>query len=106
MLGANGTGGHVDHRGIEQIHDRCGQHDGEAESSPVDSRAQTERVPRQAGAIEAVDENTCVLKTGGNSVEELAMYLRMIGHDISVNGPPELIEHLETLSRRYGRAIP
>ena len=30
-----------------------------------------ERVPRQAGAIEAVDENTCILKTGGNSVEDL-----------------------------------
>ncbi|WP_086819844.1 YafY family protein [Allokutzneria sp. NRRL B-24872] len=56
------------------------------------------------GSLEPIDENSCVFATGADSLESLALYLGMTGVDFEVQEPPELIEHMRELSRRYARA--
>ncbi|SDM17523.1 helix-turn-helix transcriptional regulator [Allokutzneria albata] len=56
------------------------------------------------GALEPIDENSCVFATGADSLESLALYLGMTGVDFEVQEPPELVEHIRELGRRYTRA--
>ena len=62
------------------------------------------RVPAAAGVVEAVDEGTCLLHTGADTLETLAVYLGMLGADFEVGEPPELVAHLRDLAGRYRRA--
>jgi predicted DNA-binding transcriptional regulator YafY len=62
------------------------------------------RVPAAAGVVEAVDEGTCLLHTGADTLETLAVYLGMLGADFMVGEPPELVAHLRDLAGRYRRA--
>jgi len=62
------------------------------------------RIPAAAGVVEAVDEGTCLLRTGADTLETLAVYLGMLGVDFEVGEPPELVAHLRDLAGRYRRA--
>ncbi|GAA4674706.1 helix-turn-helix transcriptional regulator [Phytohabitans rumicis] len=57
-----------------------------------------------AGRLEAVDQRSCILHTGSNSLDELALYVALKGIDFEVLDPPELVEHVQTLAKRLGRA--
>jgi predicted DNA-binding transcriptional regulator YafY len=61
-------------------------------------------VPAAAGVVEAVDDGTCLLHTGADTLETLAVYLGMLGADFEVGEPPELVAHLRLLADRYRRA--
>jgi predicted DNA-binding transcriptional regulator YafY len=63
------------------------------------------RVPAAAGTVAAVDDRTCVLETGADSVESLAVHLGLLDADFRVGGPPELVAHLRTLAERYRSAV-
>jgi predicted DNA-binding transcriptional regulator YafY len=65
-----------------------------------------ERVPAFVGPVRSVDADTCVLSTGNEKAEMLAVYLGMIGFDFTVTEPPELVEAVRALGRRYARATP
>ncbi|MFC9970753.1 helix-turn-helix transcriptional regulator [Spirillospora sp. NPDC127200] len=69
------------------------------------AEAIAERFSPALGVLEAVDERTCVLDTGADSAETLAVHLGMLGVDFEVSEPPELVAHLESLSARYARAV-
>ena len=62
------------------------------------------RIPAAAGVVEAVDDGTCLLHTGADTLETLAVYLGMLGADFEVGEPPELMAHLRDLADRYRRA--
>jgi predicted DNA-binding transcriptional regulator YafY len=62
------------------------------------------QVPPAAGEVEAVDERTCLLHTGADTLQTLAVYLGMLGADFRVDEPPELVSHLRDLADRYRRA--
>jgi len=66
--------------------------------------AAAERVPPAAGTLTAVDEHTCVLRTGASSLDTLSLYLAMIGFEFEVREPPELVERLRSLAGRFARA--
>jgi predicted DNA-binding transcriptional regulator YafY len=55
--------------------------------------------------VKAADEETCLLETGADTLETLAVYLGMLGADFKVDTPPELVAHLRDLADRYRRAI-
>jgi predicted DNA-binding transcriptional regulator YafY len=59
-----------------------------------------------AGQLEAVDERTCLLHTGSNSLDQLALYIAIKGFDFQVLEPPELIHHIRVLTGRLARATP
>jgi predicted DNA-binding transcriptional regulator YafY len=63
-----------------------------------------ERTNPAVGTVEAVDDHTCVLVTGADSLETLSVYLGMLGVDFTVSEPPELVSHLNELAERYRRA--
>jgi predicted DNA-binding transcriptional regulator YafY len=55
------------------------------------------------GRLEAAGPDACVLHTGSNSLDELALYVGLKGFDFQVLGPPELIGVLRSLSGRLLR---
>jgi predicted DNA-binding transcriptional regulator YafY len=71
-------------------------------------RAPVEAVARRsspaASRLEAVDEQTCILHAGSNSLDELALHVALKGFDFQVLDPPELIPVLRALSERLREA--
>ncbi|WP_278260762.1 WYL domain-containing protein [Nocardia sp. AG03] len=63
------------------------------------------RINPAVGVVEPVDEHSCVLLTGADAMETIAIYLSMLMMDFRVDGPPELVAHLRTLARRYTESI-
>jgi hypothetical protein len=57
-------------------------------------------VQRTTGRLEAVGQDTCILHTGSNSLEELALYVAVKGFGFQVLDPPELIPVLRSLADR------
>lgn len=65
----------------------------------------TARINPSVGTVEPVDDTTCVLATGSDSVEHLAVWIGMLGYDFEVTSPPELVAHVRSLAARYARAV-
>ncbi|MFI9487245.1 helix-turn-helix transcriptional regulator [Promicromonospora sp. NPDC052451] len=64
-----------------------------------------DRINPAVGTVEPRDDATCVLVTGGDSIETVAVWIGMLGLDFTADGPPALVEHLALLSRRYAAAV-
>jgi predicted DNA-binding transcriptional regulator YafY len=63
------------------------------------------RINPTVGVVESVDADHCVLVTGGDSIEIIAVYIGMLGLDFHVTEPAELVEAVAALGERYRRAI-
>jgi hypothetical protein len=63
-----------------------------------------DRIPPTAGPLTAIDEHTCLLETGGESLDNLAAFMGALDVDFDVLDPPELRGLLRKLARRYARA--
>lgn len=74
----------------------------------VDAPAQEvlQRINPTVGVVETVDEDHCVLVTGAETIEMVAVWIGLLGLDFHVDEPPELVAHLRTLARRYAAAVP
>ena len=70
--------------------------------APLEAVAQ--RSSPAAGRLEPVDAATCILHTGSNSLDELALHVAVKGFDFRVLHPPELIPVLRALAGRLGAA--
>jgi biotin operon repressor len=64
------------------------------------------RINPTVGVVETVDEKHCVLVTGGDSLEIIAVWIGMLGLDFHVSEPPGLVDHVQSLAERYRRALP
>ncbi|MFB8006240.1 helix-turn-helix transcriptional regulator [Nocardia sp. NPDC056000] len=64
------------------------------------------RINPTVGVVEPIDDASCLLLTGADKLETIAIYLSMLMMDFRVDGPPELVTHLRTLARRYAAATP
>jgi predicted DNA-binding transcriptional regulator YafY len=62
------------------------------------------RVPPVSGALEAIDEHTCMLHTGADWLGGLAIYVAAIGVDFEVLDPPEFAAEIRRLGERFTRA--
>ena len=65
----------------------------------------TDRINAAVGTVEAVDERTCVLHTGADTLETMAVYVGLLGIDFTIDDPPELRAMVGELSERYRRAV-
>jgi predicted DNA-binding transcriptional regulator YafY len=63
------------------------------------------RINPAVGIVEALDEHTSVLVTGADSIETMAVYIGLLDLDIRVTDPPELVERLRDLAKRYAAAV-
>lgn len=62
------------------------------------------RLSDPGDAVEPIDERTCRLRTGIDTLEWLAARLLTLGVDFAVEDPPELAECLRTMGERAARA--
>jgi predicted DNA-binding transcriptional regulator YafY len=62
------------------------------------------RLPPYWGTFEPIDAHSCEYRAGDDDLGWLAMRIAMLGVDVEVHEPPELIEHLRALARRLRRA--
>ncbi|MGW4352562.1 helix-turn-helix transcriptional regulator [Nocardia sp. NPDC004582] len=62
------------------------------------------RINPTVGVVEPLDDASCLLLTGADRLETIAIYLSMLMMDFRVTEPPELVAHLRTLARRYAAA--
>ena len=62
------------------------------------------RLPYLAGALEPIDAHRCAYRTSDDDLEWLAIRIAMLGVDVDVHEPPELIAHLKALAQRLQRA--
>ncbi|MBF6330505.1 helix-turn-helix transcriptional regulator [Nocardia transvalensis] len=71
----------------------------------VPAAVAADSIPPTIGVIEAVDEHSCLLHTGSNSLDEIAVYVGLFGFPFRVHEPPELVDHLRGLIQRLSAAI-
>jgi predicted DNA-binding transcriptional regulator YafY len=64
----------------------------------------TARLPYYAGAVTPIDENRCEFRSSDDDIEWLALRIAMLGVDVDVHEPPELVAQLGVLAERLGRA--
>ena len=62
------------------------------------------RIPSWCGVLEALDDTSCTLSTGADSIEVLAAQVVMIGTDFEVLDPRELVPELRKIADRLDRA--
>lgn len=54
--------------------------------------------------VEPVDDRTCIMHAGADTLDLAAVYIAMLDVDFDVIEPPELIDRLRKLAQRYIRA--
>jgi len=64
-----------------------------------------DRIPTTVGMVEMVGPSTCILSAGSNSLDELLLYVGLLGVGFEIQSPPELIAHVQTLTRRLTAAV-
>jgi predicted DNA-binding transcriptional regulator YafY len=62
------------------------------------------RLPYFAGAVEPIDEHSCEFRASDDDIEWLALRIAMLGVDVDVHEPPELVAQLKVLAGRLRRA--
>jgi predicted DNA-binding transcriptional regulator YafY len=62
------------------------------------------RLPWLGGAVEPVDDRRCEYRTSDYDLDWLAIRIAMLGADVDVDGPPELMARLEAMARRLSAA--
>jgi predicted DNA-binding transcriptional regulator YafY len=64
------------------------------------------RVPPTSGAVEPIDEHSCRVRTGANTLDTVPYYLAQWGYDFVVEeAPPGLVERLREVAERFARAV-
>jgi predicted DNA-binding transcriptional regulator YafY len=58
-----------------------------------------------AGDLSALDDDSCTWHSVEDTVDYLAFRLTLLGCDFTVQGPPELVEHLRVLGERINRSV-
>jgi predicted DNA-binding transcriptional regulator YafY len=63
-----------------------------------------DRIAPTVGTLEAIDERSCTLHAGSDSLDELALYVGLFGFPFEVHEPPELVAHVRELAARLAAA--
>jgi predicted DNA-binding transcriptional regulator YafY len=62
------------------------------------------RIPARYGVFRPVDEYSCMFESGGASLQDVAVWLAVLGFDFIVEEPKELTIRIQELAERLGRA--
>jgi predicted DNA-binding transcriptional regulator YafY len=63
-----------------------------------------QRVTPSSGTLEAINEQTCLLHTGGPWLGAVSVHIAMVDLDFDVVSPPELAHVIHRLAERFARA--
>jgi predicted DNA-binding transcriptional regulator YafY len=72
--------------------------------APADQLA--DRLAPSTATVTPVTAGTTRVEAGANALEELVLYIALLGHRFEVESPPELISEIETLAARLTAAVP
>lgn len=61
----------------------------------------TKRISPSLGALEAINNDSCLLLTGSHSLEAITIHLLLLGVAFRVHEPPELISYIQELTARF-----
>jgi predicted DNA-binding transcriptional regulator YafY len=64
-----------------------------------------DRTSPSAVLLEAIDADTCLLRSGGESLDTMAFHLLHLGLEFDLLEPPELVDHMRELSQRLARSV-
>ena len=64
-----------------------------------------DQVAPAEGTIEPIDESTCELHIGAESLRTIALVLGRLDVEFTITTPPELRQEVADLARRYTRAV-
>ncbi|WP_326691394.1 YafY family transcriptional regulator [Streptomyces sp. NBC_01795] len=64
-----------------------------------------EYISLSSGTLEAVDEHTCLLRSGAPSLEGILVHVLMLGVEFEVREPEELTEYVSRLRDRLARSV-
>ncbi|MCP3821972.1 YafY family transcriptional regulator [Streptomyces sp. A3M-1-3] len=70
---------------------------------PLEEAAQA--VSPSAGALEAVDEHSCLLRTGAAGLDVMVIHVVLMGFEFEVVEPLELSDHIRAVRDRLSRAL-
>ncbi len=56
-------------------------------------------------SLEPIDDGTCLMRTGAESLDRMVFYLLYMGFEFEVHEPQELIDHVRVLVQRLKNAI-
>ena len=59
-----------------------------------------------SATIEGDGADSCIVTTGADDPQVLALYLAMVGRDFEILGPPEVIDAARTVADRLQRSAP
>ena len=62
------------------------------------------RLPYFAGGLEPIDDQRCEYRTSDDDLQWLALRVAMLGVEVEVHEPPELVAHLKAMAGRLHRA--
>jgi hypothetical protein len=65
----------------------------------------TRHMPPTVGTMEPVDAETCVLLCGANNLDEIFVWVVLIGIGFEMHDPPDLVERIGVMAHRL-RATP
>ncbi len=75
----------------------------------VKLHARADAIAKQLGPASAmvtpIDDRTCRIETGADSLMWLAVIVASMGVDFEVEDPPELVDHVRTLAERLKQAV-
>ncbi|SNY81090.1 Predicted DNA-binding transcriptional regulator YafY, contains an HTH and WYL domains [Nocardia amikacinitolerans] len=71
----------------------------------VPAELAADRIAPTVGVIEPLDTESCLLRTGSNSLDELAIYVALFDFPFRVHEPPELVERVRVLAERFSDAV-
>ncbi len=71
----------------------------------VSAEEAAERISPSAGLLEAIDERSCRLDAGANSLDVLAIHIVLTGFEFTVLEPAALIDSIREMAGRLGRAV-
>ncbi|MFF0532521.1 helix-turn-helix transcriptional regulator [Nocardia amikacinitolerans] len=71
----------------------------------VPAEVAADRIAPTVGVIEPLDAESCLLRTGSNSLDELAIYVALFDFPFRAHEPPELVERVRVLAERFADAV-
>jgi predicted DNA-binding transcriptional regulator YafY len=63
-----------------------------------------DEIPPTIGVVEPIDDATCLVRIGSDSLDQLAVWTAAFGFEFEIREPRELVVHLSTLTARLTRA--
>ncbi|MET9629952.1 YafY family protein [Lentzea sp. NPDC006480] len=68
-------------------------------------QAVAERSSPMSAALEPIDDNSCLMRTGADSLDRIVFHLMFLGLEFDVHEPPELRDHVQAIIGRLQNAI-